>query len=290
MKLGLVMGGGGLVGIAWETGVLAALQEECGFDPSTAAIVIGSSAGSVTGAQAALGRDFGELAERLQKTARPRSDERDAGTGAARALPDFSQGPQAEIMQLMTQGGGAETGKRIGELAMQCETALSEDTYVESFRSMLGTDEWPDVDLRVTTCECETGRGLAWSRDDGVDLVRAVASSCAVPGFFPTVSFGDHHYTDGPRSVTVDLLADAGVDAALFIGPNAALGAFAEMMEREFDAIRDRGIELATVTGGEALAEIGLNLMDPALRATGAEIGLADGREAAASVRSLLAG
>lgn len=291
MTLGLVMGGGGVVGIAWETGVLAALQHEQGFDPTGAAIVIGTSAGSVTGAQAALGRDFGELADLARRPASPRPGGAPAAVSPPPpAMPDFTRGPQAEIMQLMTSGGAEAVGARIGELAMRCETALTEDAYVESFRRMLGTDEWPAVDLRVTTCECETGRGVAWSRVDGIDLVRAVASSCAVPGFFPTVSFGGRHYTDGPRSVTVDLLVGAGVDTVLFIGPNAALAQFADRMEAEFDAIRSKGIEVHTVTGGDALARIGLNLMDPALRAAGAEIGLADGRDAAGRLASVLGG
>ena len=55
------MGGGGIVGIAWETGVLAGLQEVTAFDPTSAAVIMGSSAGSVIGAQAALGRDIAEL-------------------------------------------------------------------------------------------------------------------------------------------------------------------------------------------------------------------------------------
>ena len=69
MNLGLVMGGGGLVGIAWELGVLAALQESVGFDPTSAAVIVGTSAGSVAGAEAALGRDLRVLVHRQLSTA-----------------------------------------------------------------------------------------------------------------------------------------------------------------------------------------------------------------------------
>jgi NTE family protein len=280
MTLGLVMGGGGIVGIAWETGVLAGLQEATGFDPTTARIIMGSSAGSVIGAQAALGRDLAELVAIQSRPPR---------TGANRPMPDFTSGPQAEIMQILTGGNDADAA-HLGALAMACDTALTEDDYVESFRSMLGTDEWPDVDLRVTTCECETGRGVAWRADDGIGLVRAVASSCAIPGFFPTVGHEGKHYTDGPRGrgMTRDLLTEAEADVALFIGPNIALGPFADLMKAEFEDIRSKGIELLAITGGEGLAGLGPNLMDASLRPAAVEAGMADGRAAAAQAATIV--
>ena len=78
MNLGLVMGGGGLVGIAWELGVLAGLQEAAGLDPTAAAVIVGSSAGSVSGAQAALGKDLRALTDRQMGTA---PDHRRRGDG-----------------------------------------------------------------------------------------------------------------------------------------------------------------------------------------------------------------
>lgn len=45
----LVLGSGGLTGIAWESGVLRRLEEE-GIDPTFWDVVIGSSAGSFVGA------------------------------------------------------------------------------------------------------------------------------------------------------------------------------------------------------------------------------------------------
>ena len=78
MNLGLVMGGGGLVGIAWELGVLAGLQEAAGLEPTSAAVIVGSSAGSVAGAQAALAKDLRALVDRQLQTA--------PASGAAPAL------------------------------------------------------------------------------------------------------------------------------------------------------------------------------------------------------------
>jgi len=282
MRLGLVMGGGGIVGIAWETGVLAALKDECGLDPTSAAAVMGSSAGAVIGAQAALGRDLDELVA-VQRRA-------PSVAASNRPAPDFSAGPQAEIMQLMSSGRD-DVGARIGALAQDADTALSEDAFVESFRGMLGSDEWPLVDLRVTSCDCDTGRGVVWSREDGIGLARAVASSCAIPGYFPTVSFGGRRFMDGPRGegYTARVLTETSVDVALFIGPNAALGPFARMLETELSLVRDAGIAVVAITGGEQLASIGMNLMDVSRRADGVEAGLKDGLAASSDVSRLLA-
>jgi len=298
MNLGLVMGGGGLVGIAWELGVLAGLEEAAGLNPTSAAVIVGSSAGSVSGAQAALGRDLVELVDSQRRTAsrsrRPTEPETprpgaspdgDGATGArqARSIPQ-------EILDAMMSSTGSleERAAKIGKMAMEADVPLEEDAYVESFRSFLGTDEWPEVDLRVTTAEAETGRSVLWSRDDGIDLIRAVASSCAIPCFFPPVSFRDKHYVDGPRGGYMACLAEEkALDGILFVGPNAAMPTqLARQVELE--ELADKGMPVVMVTGGKAMVRIGMDLMNPALRAGAAEAGVADGREVAMQVKALL--
>src|SRR5271154_1068147 len=56
----LVLGGGGPVGIAWESGVLAGMAE-CGVDLAQADLICGTSAGSFVGAQLALGHTAASL-------------------------------------------------------------------------------------------------------------------------------------------------------------------------------------------------------------------------------------
>ena len=55
MRIGLVLGAGGVLGGAWLTGGLAALAEETGWDPGSADYVVGTSAGSMMGALLAAG-------------------------------------------------------------------------------------------------------------------------------------------------------------------------------------------------------------------------------------------
>jgi NTE family protein len=61
MTKALVLGGGGPVGIAWESGLIAGLAEQ-GIDVSTADFILGTSAGSFVGAQLAIGRTPAEIA------------------------------------------------------------------------------------------------------------------------------------------------------------------------------------------------------------------------------------
>src|SRR3954468_19607080 len=49
MKVGLVLGTGGVLGGAWLTGGLAAVADETGWDPGSADYIVGTSAGSVIG-------------------------------------------------------------------------------------------------------------------------------------------------------------------------------------------------------------------------------------------------
>jgi NTE family protein len=292
------MGGGGLVGIAWELGVLAGLQEAAGLHPTSAAVIVGSSAGSVSGAKAALGLDLVELVEKQRRTASRSSRPTEPETPRSGISPDGDEAsgaqqarsiPQEILDALMSSTGSLEERARnIGKMAMEADVTLGEDAYVESFRSFLGTDEWPDVDLRVTTAEAETGRSILWSRHDGIDLIRAVASSCAIPCFFPPVSFRDQHYVDGPRGGYMASLAEEkALDGILFVGPNAAMP---PQLARQVDLeeLADKGMPVVMVTGGEAMVRIGMDLMNPALRAEAAEAGVADGGEAAMRVRALL--
>ncbi len=61
-RIGLVLGAGGTVGQPYHAGVLAALEHDLGWDPRTAEIIVGTSAGSVTGTLLRLGVPASDLA------------------------------------------------------------------------------------------------------------------------------------------------------------------------------------------------------------------------------------
>ncbi len=193
MNLGLVMGGGGLVGIAWELGVLAGLQEAAGSIPTSAAVIVGSSAGSVSGAQAALGKDLRALADRQLRPHR-------RGEARRPVRGDRARIPQG-ILEVMMSATGTDRrasggGRQAGDGGRRPD---DENDYVESFRASSAPTRGPTSICASARPKPRRAAACCGSRDDGIDLVRAVASSCAIPGFFPPVRFGDKHYVDGPR-------------------------------------------------------------------------------------------
>jgi NTE family protein len=62
-RTALVLGGGGITGIAWEIGLLAGLAD-AGIDLTGADLVVGTSAGSVVGAQVTSGAELPAMYER----------------------------------------------------------------------------------------------------------------------------------------------------------------------------------------------------------------------------------
>ena len=73
MRVGVVLGGGGVVGQAYHSGVLAVLEHDFGLDARTVDVIVGTSAGSITGTLLRLGVSAEDLAAWTVKA--PLSDE-----------------------------------------------------------------------------------------------------------------------------------------------------------------------------------------------------------------------
>ena len=280
--IGLFLGGGGSVGIAWENGVLAGLADSIGFDASDATVIVGTSAGAVVGADMALGKDPHNALD---------DDEEHAEFLGEIELPDLESGLFPQILGLMmspesrTPEGAAE----IGALAVEAETSFTEEQFVERFRVFAGTDEWPHADFRPTTCNCRTGQRRVWTAADGIDLPRAVATSCAIPGFFPTVAFGGDHFMDGSRgrNYHAETVADVELDAALYIGPRIQAIDIEGLLRDDMAALEATGVRIFTMYGGARLDAANPNLMDAGERRPAFEMGKADGADHAAAVADL---
>lgn len=278
----LVLGGGGSVGIAWEVGVLAGLAE-AGVDTTQAALIVGSSAGSVAGAQVRQGRSIASLVD-------DQTPNGDRASGPS--LPTDLSG-LLEIFGLIrgAEERTPELFQEVGRRAIAADTP-SESEWLGRF-AHLG-DEWPDGDLRVTAVDCSTGQRRIWTAADGVPLRAAVASSCAIPGVFPPVSLDGSRFIDGGlwSSSNLDVVLDADVERAIFIGPlRAGDPAASRALASEIELLQSQGVRAESIVPGETFAtEIGAaNLMNPAFRERGLGLGIEDGTAAARSVQALLA-
>ena len=202
----LVLGGGGVTGIAWSLGMLAGWLED-GLDLTDADLVVGTSAGSVVGTQLRTGCDLRQLyTEQL------------AGPGSE-VSPDVHK-----LRMLLTAPAllraprSAHARQRIGAMALRAQT-VSETERLQIIADRLPVHDWPAGRLLVTAVDAGTGEFHVFERDDGVSLVDAVAASCAVPGVWPPVTIGNSRWIDGGiRSGTNVDLAN-GYDRVLLIAP-----------------------------------------------------------------------
>ena len=280
----LVLGGGGPVGIAWESGLIAGL-EECGVRLADAERIVGTSAGSVVGAQLALGGSGADLAA-AQRQQSARSSER----GTKAPGPDLRG-----LMELMTAkpaDAGAELAwrVRVGDYALAAPS-ISEDAFISTF-GRVASSTWPARDFCCTAIDAHSGEFKVWTRAEHISLGAAVASSCAVPGFYPCISIAGRRYYDGGlRSATnADVAGDAEVVVLISVLPASALaprGASAKNpLDAEVAQLRNQGAHVHLIVADATSREaFGPNLMDARRRLAALEAGIAQGRALAQQLR-----
>lgn len=271
---GLVLGGGGITGIAWELGMLAGLAEE-GLDLSSADVVVGTSAGSAVGAQLMSGRPIAELYAAQLADATGETGWR-MGAGA---LARF-------VVATAWPGDGRGAGRYLGRAALAART-IAEQDFRAVFVTMLHGAEWPDRRLRITAVDAGTGELKVFERDSGVALVDAVAASCAVPMVLPAMTVAGRRYIDGgSRSVTNADLA-TGADRVVVLAPVS----FAiRRIHRITNQLRALGPDVRSIVlapNAAARKAIGSNVLSPARRAAAAGAGRQQGKLVAASVREV---
>ncbi len=278
MTRALVLGGGGPVGIAWETGLAVGLAGH-GVDLAAADRIVGTSAGSVVGAQLAGGLDLLERAQRLYL----QPPAAGAGSDVDRALA-AEVDPQvgARMVRLLDALGGlgepaapdAEPEPAMVELGRQALEAAAgpEEGFLRLFAELAG-QEWPER-FACTAVDTATGRFTVWERSSGIPLDRGVASSCSVPFVYPPITIGDGRYMDGGMRSALNADLAAGHDAVVLVSVMADLppGIELPMAVREtraraaqVEAVRASGARLEMVMPSAELVEIsgmGLHLMD----------------------------
>jgi NTE family protein len=305
----LVLGGGGIAGIAWEAGVLIGLAR-AGVDTRAWDQVVGTSAGAIVGAKVLAEPDFDAWAERQLVEAGPEDDltiEVMGGRVAATFLRLGRRRGLGWLPNAWLLGFGLETfvrqharrrrpaavepdGRirrftppvpalsRLGAFGAAARTA-SEATYLSVIRQFLEPiDDWPSG-LVVTAIDVDTGEAVALDAASGVPFVEAVAASCAVPAFMPMVTIGGRRYMDGGMASQTHADLARGCDEVVVVAP-----LYLGRLSGEVEGLRRAGSRVIVVSPGpEARRVIGrsIALLDPARRARAARAGILDGRRAA---------
>ncbi|HET7725933.1 MAG TPA: patatin-like phospholipase family protein [Candidatus Limnocylindrales bacterium] len=314
----LVLGGGGVAGIAWEIGVLRGL-EEAGVDVHAWQLVVGTSAGALVGARILSDPDLGHwyrhetrdvtaaedaliglLAGRMGGTAMRLSRRRAlawlgptwvtwlsleamvrhrARRGVPRGAPPRGA-PLPPGLRRITGPNPALV--RLGQIAHAARTA-PERAFLQVIADVLEcAGDWP-ANLVVTAVDTADGSTLGFGAGSGVPLPTAVAASAAVPVLFPTVTALGRHWMDGGMASTTHATVAGDADEILVIAPLRVRG-----LDEEVRVLRARGRRVIVITPGTAGARIlglGVGLLDPIRRPTAAEAGRLDALEAARRLR-----
>jgi NTE family protein len=284
-KRALVLAGGGIAGIAWETGVLRGIADE---SPATARllvesdVLVGTSAGSAVAAQLSSGNTLDELFDRQVAES---SAEIDSGVDVdaitelfLTALGAPYEEPRDKTRQQM---------QRIGAVALATKTVPA-PVRRQVIAQRLPSHDWPDRTLRLTAIDVATGELTVFDRESGVDLVDAVAASCAVPGAWPPVTIAGRHYMDGGIASSVNLVVAADCDRAVVLVPSGvdAPSPFGAGPAAEVSSFA--GAAFAVFADGDSLAACGPNPLDPGCRIPSALAGREQGRREATTIARFL--
>ncbi|MGZ8714730.1 MAG: patatin-like phospholipase family protein [Mycobacterium sp.] len=279
-KRALALAGGGVAGIAWEIGILRGIADA---SPATADalresdVLVGTSAGSTVAAQLISGLRLDELFDRQIEAS---TTELNPNVGVEEITELF--------LTAMTQPGSkAEKLQRIGSVALSTET-VSEVVRRQVIEHRLPEHDWPQRILRISAIDTATGELVTLDRNSGVNLVDAVAASCAVPGVWPPVTIGGHRYMDGGvgSTVNLELAADCDVVVALLPQGRTSPSPFGTGAVEEVDNFP--GSAFGVFADDGSLEAFGRNPLDPACRAPSARAGREQGRRVAGEVAEFL--
>lgn len=293
MRVGLVLGAGGVQGGAWLTGGLDALAAESGWDPASAERIVGTSAGAMIGALLAAGvppwfmvaHSRGESFDAVVDARGRPAAEADRSGGAIFKLdpgwPPIGPGSWPLALRgLLRPRRHTPASVLSGWLP---QGFVSNQPLRDQIRRVVPSGWGPHPGLRVVACDYATGRRVAFGRPGSppAELADAVAASCAIPGFYRPVAIGGRRYVDGGICSTsnLDLVCDERLDLVICLNPTSSLHPIRAIDPREWSTLvfrsasgrrlgseakklRTRGVRVVLVQPtGEDLQTMSRNLM-----------------------------
>ena len=267
----LVLGGGGVAGIAWMTGVLTGLAE-AGQDVTGADLIVGTSAGAAVAAQVGSGLPLDALFARQVDPAL-QAREIPAELDMDKLAAEFT-----ELLAGVTSA--ADLQRRVGAYALAARTVPEADRRA-AVGSRLPSPDWPARRILLVAVDAETGEMRVFDRESGVNLVDAVAASCAVPGIWPPVSIGGRRYVDGGVRSSDNADLAAGSAEIVVLSPLGLDSPFPSPMPLRdvVGRLRAEGSAVTVIAPDAAsAAAMGANPLNPATRGPAAQAGRAQGR------------
>jgi NTE family protein len=275
----LVLGGGGVTGIAWEIGILTGLAER-GIDLTDADLVVGTSAGSVVGVDVRSGAPLAGLYKAQTEPA-----------GSSEIYARMGPGVMIKYLGAMLFTRKPEAARaRVGAMALRARTE-TEEARRRVIESRLPILEWPAGKLQITTVDALTGDLVVFDADSGAPLLDAVGASCAVPGIWPPVTISGRRYVDGGIRSAAHADLAAGCARVVILAPLVSgYGPIASPVNQA-RTLAEAGARVTVIKPDKAaLRAIGRNVLDPARRPAAAQAGYAQAASVAAETEAVWSG
>ena len=280
----LVLGAGGPVGRAWQSGLIAGLIER-EIDLGDASLIIGTSAGAIVGAQLALGLKFA-APSKFDFAGQPASASLSDVSGLLAAMGRAMRSPEPEIERA-----------KIGAFAIEAQTISEEDSIARTAFAQIRGHSWP-TRFRATAVNARTGKLQVWDASSGATLERAVASSAAIPGVFPSITIKGERYIDGGVRSMLNADLATGYDIIIVVScfalegvgeiKNPDMATINAAQIAELGALRNATSTLAVIAPNEAfltLTHRGAAMLDGRLAPEAFRIGYAQALQEAEDIR-----
>lgn len=280
----LVLSLGGETGIAWEVGILWGLKEG-GVDVTDVNLIIGTSAGSILGAQITSGISLEELYKFQLKPIEETKEK----------VLDMHKFIQIKTEAIKNSSDAQTARAYMGKAAFNVKT-MSEEEHLELIASRLPKKDWNQkIELIVNTVDAETGELVTFDNDSGVPLLNAVAASSAAPGVYQPVKINGRYYVDGALSsgTNADLAKDK--DKVLIVvavlalteKPSTFTSSNRITFEDELKVLEKSGSGVMVITPDEAALRVeGTNTLDLKKRPDSAKAGFKQGIKLAKKVKN----
>lgn len=222
-RVGLVLGGGGITGAAYEMAALMAIKLATGWDPNDASVVVGTSSGAFVGALV----------------------RHDTLTLDSLVMPEDERGDVAKRIRshVYTRGQGPGVGKwlrhgivpglrrpgltmLLGTPAPYHASGLAE--WVATHIGEEAARQWPDRSTAIVAYDVRKSLRVAFGTAGApaAGIADAVAASSAIPIFFAPYEIDGHLYVDGGvvsgTNADLVLASSEPLDFVLVIAPMAA--------------------------------------------------------------------
>jgi len=277
----LVLGGGGVAGIAWELGVLTALQD-AGVDLDAADLVVGTSAGSVVGTFVR----YGGVQQAYDQQHAP------VPTTYEEPVPIDGEDFQQRIGAVLEGATSDQDARaRLGHLAQQTTTGQTDDERVATFTETLPATEWPAKPLALTTIDATDGTFRVLTAADGVPLARAVAASCSVPLVWSPVGIEGRPYIDGGLRSATNADVAAGYERVLVVACGAeGPSPLGPWLDVAVEGLRAAGSSVEVVVADSTAQQaFGANSLSLSTQAPSADAGRAQGGAVAEGIAAFWA-